>query len=236
MNRKGPDQIACKAPSGILLVNKPKSWSSFSLVRRLRRLLNVKKIGHAGTLDPFATGVMVMLVGREYTRLSDKFLNADKEYRAVVRLGIETDSFDCDGKVVAESEVIPSHDAVEEAIAAFQGEIEQLPPMFSAKKVNGKKLYDLARENKTVERKPVNVRVKTELLKYCYPYLEIRVNCSKGTYIRAIAHDMGKILGCGAHLTELTRTRSGNFKLEECIDGESLEGLNASDLKPVNNR
>jgi tRNA pseudouridine55 synthase len=207
---------------GILLVNKPVGKTSFSLVGVLRRLLNVKKIGHAGTLDPFATGVMVMLIGKNYTRLSDSFLNCDKEYIATVHLGIDTDSHDCDGQITSRSDIIPKMEQVVKALESFQGEVEQVPPMFSAKKKDGKKLYELARKGVTIERQPVKIILKTELICYNYPNIEIKVQCSKGTYIRTIAYDLGKILGCGAHLSALKRTRSGNFRLDECLEGSLL--------------
>jgi tRNA pseudouridine55 synthase len=208
---------------GILLVNKPVGKTSFSLVAATRRRLGVKKVGHAGTLDPFATGVMVLLVGREYTKLSDRFLGQDKEYRARVLLGVSTDSYDSDGVIQETSDIIPSFEEIEAAAAKFQGEIEQIPPMFSAKKINGQKLCDLARKGKTVERAPSKVRVEMELLHYEYPYLDIRVCCSKGTYIRSLAHDLGNALGCFGHLVELQRTRSGMFALSECVDGKLLD-------------
>ena len=192
-----PQEQEQNSPEGILLVNKPKGQTSFSLVAILRRVLNVKKIGHAGTLDPFATGVMVMLVGRNYTRLSDQFLLKDKEYVARLRLGIATDTFDCEGEIRSESDYIPSLQEIHAAIAYFQGEFEQIPPMFSAKKVNGKKLYELARKGIEIERTPVKIRATTELVSYNYPYLEFRVTCSSGTYIRSIGHDLGCMLKCG---------------------------------------
>jgi tRNA pseudouridine55 synthase len=207
---------------GILLVNKPVDKTAFSLVGRLRKILNVKKIGHAGTLDPFATGVMVMLIGRNYTKLSDMFLNEDKEYVAELRLGVTTDTFDTEGQVTSESDYVPSIEEIEGVIAKFQGDIDQVPPMYSAKKVNGKKLYELARQGKTIERKSVKLHVETHLMRYEYPVLSIHVTCSKGTYIRSIADDMGKLLGCGAHLTNLERTRSGRYRVSECFDGEEL--------------
>lgn len=213
-------------PEGILLVDKPKGKTSFSLVSMLRKQLNVKKIGHAGTLDPFATGVMVMLIGKKYTRLSDSFLHADKEYLAEARLGIDTDSYDCDGIVVAESDAIPSLEEVKAALAHFQGFIMQVPPMFSAKKKNGKKLYELARKGESIEREPVKIHLETRFVSYEYPFLVFDVTCSKGTYIRSIAHELGKILGCGAHLSNLRRTRSGDFLIKDCIDGKLLEDQN----------
>ncbi|MBA3815220.1 MAG: tRNA pseudouridine(55) synthase TruB [Parachlamydiaceae bacterium] len=209
--------------SGILLIDKPTNKTSFSLVAALRRLLKVKKIGHAGTLDPFATGVMVLLIGKQYTRLSDQLLCVDKEYLAQVRLGIETDSYDCDGQVTNESPIIPSNEELLEALAYFQGDIEQIPPMFSAKKQNGKKLYELARQGITVERQAAKISLKTELITYTYPFVEIRVKCSKGTYIRSIAQELGQRLGCFGHLSALRRTRSGSFLIENCIDGSMLD-------------
>ena len=209
-------------PSGILLINKPKGKTSFWLVAVLRRLLGVKKIGHAGTLDPFATGVMILLVGKNFTRQSDKFLGQDKEYQAVLHLGVSTDSYDCDGNILSRSDIVPSFDEINSVIKTFQGSISQYPPMFSAKKVNGKKLYELAREGITIERKPCQVTVAIDVLEYNYPLLKIKVACSKGTYIRSLAHDIGNSLGCGAHLVELTRLKSGKFLLEDCLNGELL--------------
>lgn len=210
-------------PEGILLLDKPAGKTSFFLVTLLRRLLHVKKIGHAGTLDPFAKGVMVMLVGQNYTKLSNRFLDQDKEYVAKVRLGIETDTFDPEGKIVATSDKVPTLDEVETILKEFQGSIEQIPPMFSAKKVNGKKLCDLARKGQVVERAPIKVEVAISLLAYHYPYVELQISCSKGTYVRTLAQDIGKKLGCGAHVEELTRTRSGSFTLSECLSTEDLQ-------------
>lgn len=208
---------------GLLLLDKPRGQTAFSLVAILRRLLGVKKIGHAGTLDPFATGVMVMLIGRQYTRLSDQFLCNDKEYLAEIKLGVATDTFDCDGVSLSTSEVIPSREELDRAVEQFQGEIDQVPPMFSAKKVNGKKLYELARKGQTIERQPVKVKVEMTVLSYQYPYVQISVKCSKGTYIRSLAHDLGVLLGCGGHLVNLRRTRSGNFSITDCFDGDHLK-------------
>lgn len=217
---------------GILLVDKEQGKTAFSLVAKLRKILGVQKIGHAGTLDPFATGVMVMLIGREYTRCSDTFLGQDKEYLAELYLGRATDTYDCEGKIVSESALIPSAAEIADAISHFQGEIEQIPPMYSAKKVGGKKLYELARKGKTIERQAVKVTLTVDILDYCYPKLIIKVSCTKGTYIRSIAHDLGERLGCGAHLTALRRLRSGRFTLSECIDSSLLNpGMNIEELK-----
>lgn len=212
--------------TGILPIHKPKGKMSFSLVSLLRRLTQIKTIGHAGTLDPFAEGVMILLIGKEFTRLSDRFLNQDKEYVAEVRLGVATDSYDIDGAIVSENPLVPTIHQVEEALLHFQGTFLQTPPMFSAKKVDGKKLYELARKGITIEREQVPVTAHIELISYSYPYLTLKIACSKGTYIRSIAHDLGNLLTCGAHLSALTRSRSGKFTLDQCCDGAQLTDPN----------
>jgi tRNA pseudouridine55 synthase len=211
-----------ETPSGILLVNKPKGKTSFSLVSAIRRICKVQKVGHAGTLDPFASGVMILLVGKNYTRLSDSFLHQDKEYIGTLHLGIRTDSYDTEGKVLTTSDLIPTEEEITKTLSQFQGTILQTPPMFSAKKIQGKKLYELARKGIEIERQPVSVTVNIQLLSYEYPYLSLKIACSKGTYIRSLAEDIGLNLGCGAHLSNLTRTKSGRFSLEDCIDGSEL--------------
>lgn len=207
---------------GILPVCKPKSQTAFSLVSILRRITQIRTIGHAGTLDPFAEGVMILLIGKRYTTLSNQFLHQDKEYRAQVCLGVTTDSYDTEGQVIAQSTYIPTHLEVENALLKFQGTILQTPPMFSAKKIGGKKLYELARKGITIERAAVPVTLHIELIAYNYPYLDLHVHCSKGTYIRSLAYDIGNELTCGAHLSALTRTRSGTISLQECCDGRQL--------------
>jgi tRNA pseudouridine55 synthase len=209
-------------PQGILLIDKPRGKTSFNLVSLLRKITGERTIGHAGTLDPFATGVMVMLVGKPFTRLSNQFLNHDKEYQATAFLGVATDSFDCDGQEVSRSDYVPTHEEITTALAQFQGKILQTPPMFSAKKVQGKRLYELARKGIVIPREAVPVFVKTELIGYHYPYLELKISCSKGTYIRSIAQDLGASLKCGAHLSELRRTRSGTFSIDQCVTTEQL--------------
>jgi len=215
--------LSVEQKEGILLVNKPHGRMSFSLIRALRKLTGIQKIGHAGTLDPFATGVMVLLIGKNYTRLSDSFLTGDKEYLAEVHLGVTTDTYDSEGKVMARSKKVPSFEEVQKSLTQFQGEIEQIPPMYSAKKVKGEKLYDLARQGITIERAPAKLRVMAQFLSLDYPHLTLRITCSKGTYVRSIAHEIGAILGCGAHLSQLQRTRSGDFHLKDCIDGTLLD-------------
>ncbi len=209
--------------SGILLIDKAAKTPSFRLVSILRRLTKIEKIGHAGTLDPFATGLMVMLIGREYTKRSNEFLNCGKRYRATIHLGIGTDSFDIDGQVIENCDRVPTLAEVEEAIASFRGTILQTPPMFSAKKIQGKKLYELARKGITVERAPVPVQLYIELLSYNYPYIEIDVQCSKGTYIRSLGYDIAKFLATCGHLSSLTRLNSGPFSLDNAIPESALQ-------------
>ncbi len=207
---------------GILPLNKPIGKTSFSMVSLLRKVTGVRTIGHAGTLDPFATGVMVLLIGKPYTRLSNQFLGEDKQYRARIHLGISTTTYDPEGETVKTSPLNPSYEQVETALARFQGTILQTPPMFSAKKVQGKKLYELARKGVVIEREPVPVTLHPQLLTYSYPYLDLDISCSKGTYIRSLAHDLGEALGCGAHLASLQRIRSGSFRIEDCCEVEQL--------------
>lgn len=207
---------------GILLVDKPKGKTSFSLISALRKILNVQKIGHAGTLDPMATGVMVLLVGPRFTRQSDQIMSSDKEYLAEITLGASTDSYDAEGEITQTSSLIPSLEELQTALQHFQGTIDQTPPMFSAKKVNGKKLYQLARQGQEIARQPVKVSLQTTLLNYTYPQVTLRINCSKGTYVRSIAHDLGQMLGSLGHLTGLIRTKSGTHTLEQCLSGKFL--------------
>ena len=207
---------------GLLPVNKPRTKTSFSLISIMRAVTKIRTIGHAGTLDPFADGVMILLIGKNYTRLSNQFLNQDKEYIATLSLGITTDTYDIDGQITGRSPYIPSLNELQTALLKFQGTILQTPPMFSAKKVEGKKLYELARKGITIERKSVSVTLHIELIDYSYPNVKIKVQCSKGTYIRSLAYDIGIELTCGAHLCSLTRTRSGTFTLEGCCDGAQL--------------
>ncbi|MBI3508495.1 MAG: tRNA pseudouridine(55) synthase TruB, partial [Chlamydiia bacterium] len=164
-----------------------------------------------------------MLIGREFTRKSDQFLSSDKQYEASLHLGICTDSYDKEGQITSRSPHIPTPHEIELVIASFQGEMLQVPPMFSAKKVQGKKLYDLARRGITIERQSVLVRMQIALLEYSYPKLSLRVDCSKGTYIRSLGHDLGQALGCGAHLHALRRTRSGHFSIAECLPHAHLK-------------
>lgn len=208
---------------GILLLHKSSGPSSFSLVNRLRRALQVRKIGHTGTLDPLAKGLMVFLIGRSYTKLSDRFLNQEKEYVAQVKLGFSTTTYDREGEEKDRSDFVPTFAQIEQTINTFNGETEQLPPMFSAKKINGQKLYNLARRGIEIERKPQKVCLDIQIIEYDYPNLVLQITCSKGAYIRSLAHDLGQSLSCYAHLDELTRIRSGDFHLKEALEDCCIE-------------
>lgn len=208
---------------GIILVNKPKGPSSFRIVSRVRKLIDGEKVGHGGTLDPLATGVLVVLIGKA-TKKSGSLLTSDKEYTARIRLGVTTDTFDAEGTVVREEEV-PEY-PVEKVLAilsSFEGDIVQTPPVHSALKYRGRKLYELARKGVKLKPEPRQVKIyRIELLNYNTPWLTIRIECSKGTYIRALAKDIGEILGCGAYLADLVRTKVGKFALDDCINSDEL--------------
>lgn len=208
---------------GFLNVYKPKGITSHDVVGILRRITKIKQIGHTGTLDPFAEGVLPVSIGKA-TRLIE-YLNDDKEYLATVQFGKNTDTYDIDGEVIYNSDIKVTYDDVVKALRNFEGEIMQLPPIYSAIKVNGKKLYEYARENKHVEVKPRQVFIQNIELKnfdYDNQTAEILVSCSKGTYIRSIAYDLGKMLGCGAYLSKLCRTKAGKFNLSESVKIDDL--------------
>ena len=212
---------------GVLIIDKPAGMTSHDVVNRVRKILKTKKVGHTGTLDPFATGVLVMLVGKA-TRLAQFVDKAAKEYVAEIRFGFATDTGDLTGTPIGNEETPQlSRAAIERVLPKFRGEIEQVPPMYSAKKVGGKKLYELARKGETVERKPFLAKVhELQLLSSGEKTIRILVACSAGTYIRTLAEDIGKELGTGAHLTSLRRTAAGQFDLNEAI---ALEGLERSE-------
>ncbi len=207
---------------GILPVNKQRGVTSFYLVEVLRKITGIRKIGHAGTLDPFASGVMVLLIGRTYTKIANTFIKQDKEYVATIQLGVSTNTYDCDGEVTARNSFVPSKREVEEAVERFQGTQLQIPPMYSAKKVKGQKLCVLARQGIEIKREPACVHLKIAIFNYDYPKLVLNIACSKGTYVRALANDLGQALHTEAHVAELVRTRSGPFYLKDCIDSKSL--------------
>ena len=212
--------------SGFILIDKPSGMTSHDVVDYLRKITKIKKIGHAGTLDPIATGLLILGIGREATKKLSQFQKLDKEYIAKIRLGAVSDTFDREGKIsIFKKAKIPKEKEIKEVLKEFVGEILQTPPPFSAKKIKGVKLYELARKGILVKAKPKKVKIcKIELLKYKFPYLEIKVNCSSGTYIRSLANDIGEKLGCGGYVEELRRTKIGNFRVEKA---QKLENLNS---------
>jgi len=211
--------------TGILNIAKLAGMTSHDVVDRVRQMSGQRRVGHAGTLDPTATGVLVVCLGQA-TRVAEYLMASDKVYQAQIRLGVSTDTHDAEGEVTATAEVEVSEEEgwrVREALAAFVGPIQQIPPMYSALKREGVPLYKLARRGITVEREPRSVVIHDiELLRWTPPLLTIRVKCSPGTYIRALARDLGQKLGCGAHLQSLTRLASGHFTLEEAVSLDEL--------------
>ena len=207
----------------ILNINKPVGWTSFDVVKKIRGQLNIKKVGHAGTLDPFATGVLLICTGRATKKVED-LMNLKKEYIARIEFGKTTDSYDLTGTIVSERSADNLElENINQVIKQFHGEIYQTPPMYSAVKVNGERLYKLARRGEVVERKPRKIRIyQTDVIDFRNPFLKLRIVCSRGTYIRALANDMGEILGCGGYLTSLTRTRVGDYKLEDSFEIQDL--------------
>ncbi len=210
---------------GMINIKKEAGYTSHDVVAKLRGILKQKKIGHTGTLDPDAVGVLPVCLGVG-TKLCDMLTDSDKEYIAVFCLGITTDTQDMSGTVLTRQEVHVTPEQVKETVYAFQGAYEQLPPMYSALKVNGKKLYELAREGREVERKARTVNIKEiEILQMQLPKVQIRVACSKGTYIRTLCDDIGKKLGCGAVMESLLRTRAGVFHIEDALTLAQVEQL-----------
>lgn len=219
--------------NGIINLYKPLGITSHGAVNRVRRIFSIKKVGHTGTLDPEADGVLPICVGKG-TKLSGLLTDSDKAYRAVLRLGLVTDTQDAQGKVLVQNAVHISEDKFLEAVKLFIGEISQVPPMYSAIKQNGKKLYELARQGIEVPRQPRQVTIHDiEISEFDGEQAVLQVSCSKGTYIRTLCHDIGQKLGCGAIMQQLTRTASGRFRLEESISLEQLEEMKEKALVPV---
>ncbi len=221
--------------NGIVIVGKPAGWTSQDVTARLRRVFNTRRIGHGGTLDPMATGVLPVFVGRA-TRGVEFFEHAEKTYEAVLRLGVTTDTEDTTGTVLEERKVDISKADFLRILPKFRGEIQQIPPMYSALKVNGQKLYDLARKGVEVERKPRTITVfELECLEFTGQSAKLRVRCSKGTYIRTLCKDIGAALGCGGCMESLRRVQAGEYTIEESVPLETL--LNSEDpgqyLRPV---
>ncbi len=211
---------------GILNIRKEKGFTSHDVVAVVRRILHIRKVGHTGTLDPDAEGVLPICVGKA-TKLSDVIMDGTKSYRAMVRLGITTTTEDAAGEIIEEKPVDFDTEKIQKVVLSMIGEQEQIPPMYSAIKVNGKKLYELAREGKEIARKARKITIYHIAIRQFLPpnRLEIDVDCSKGTYIRTLCSDIGKALGCGAHMEALLRTKTGAFTLENAITLDQLQAL-----------
>ena len=215
-----------KELEGVLLVDKPTDHTSHDVVARLRRKLNMKRIGHAGTLDPMATGLLIMLIGKA-TRISQYLISLDKEYEGTITLGATTDSQDADGQVMETRPVPPLTEAeLKTAMNSFLGDQYQMPPMYSAIKIGGVPLYKSARKGEDVVREPRFIRVMSfDLTRFALPQLDFRLSSSKGTYVRTIAHDLGQKLGCGAHLSALRRTATDRFNISQAMTLDAIEAM-----------
>ncbi|OED34536.1 tRNA pseudouridine(55) synthase TruB [PVC group bacterium (ex Bugula neritina AB1)] len=212
--------------SGFLIVDKPQNLSSHDVVQKVRKLFPDQKVGHGGTLDPLATGVLVLGIGKG-TKHLQKCLNDDKEYYAECSLGVTTDTQDSTGKILKNvNDFHVSKEDVERNLTDFQGDIYQMPPMFSAKKVKGKRLYELARKGVEVEREKRKIHIyELTLIFFDGEKIAMNIRCSKGTYVRTLCHDLGEKIGVGAHMSSLKRTRSGSFSLDEAFDLDHLQSL-----------
>ena len=220
--------------NGIIIIDKPADWTSMDVCAKLRGILKTKKVGHAGTLDPMATGVLPVFVGQA-TRGVSFAESGDKEYLAVLRLGLVTNTQDTSGQALHRTEELPDRAALEAVLPRFTGEISQLPPMYSAIKIGGKKLYELARQGKEVERRPRPVTIHAlELVEQTSPgdYV-LRVRCSKGTYVRTLCHDIGQALGCGGCMSSLRRTMAAGFTLAESRSIEDVQAQGEALLSPT---
>jgi tRNA pseudouridine55 synthase len=223
--------------NGVLLLDKAAGHSSNDALIKAKRLLNAKKAGHTGTLDPFATGLLPLCFG-EATKFAQDLLDADKTYETIVHLGVKTTTGDTEGETVETHEVNVTREKIDAALAQFRGEIEQVPPMYSALKRDGKPLYEYARAGVTLEREARAVTIhQLEFLDYQTPFLTLRVQCSKGTYVRVLGEDIGAALGCGAHLKALRRTQVGALKIDQAVTLEFFAGIaeieRAGSLAPV---
>lgn len=219
---------------GVLLVDKPPGMTSHDVVDRVRRHFGFKKVGHCGTLDPAATGLLILVLERA-TKLQDRLMSDDKAYEGTMLLGISTDSQDADGAVIAEKPVPPLSEAdIDQAFAKYRGDIQQIPPMVSAVKHQGTPLYKLARKGKTVEREPRLIHIyDLRILGLELPRIQFRVACTKGTYVRTLCSDIGDLLGCGAHLYNLRRTKSGKFDVQEAHSLETIMKQTREELKEL---
>lgn len=214
---------------GIVIINKPAGITSHDVVSRVRRIFNMRRVGHAGTLDPLATGVLVLLLGKS-TKLFDRFVAFDKAYNATLRLGVKTTTADITGKVIGQKSYEHiTQIQVEQILQRFVGELQQMPPMVSAVKFKGQRLYKLAREGKEVARTSRKIRIdKIKLLDFHSPEVKFYMECSKGTYVRQLAEDVGDILGCGACIAQIERTKVGPFVIEDSV---TLEEMNERHIR-----
>ncbi|MFT3780739.1 MAG: tRNA pseudouridine(55) synthase TruB [Nibricoccus sp.] len=224
--------IPPKELDGVLLVDKPTDHTSHDVIARLRGKLKMKRIGHAGTLDPMATGVLVVLVGKA-TRVSQYLMSLDKEYTGTIKLGQVTNTQDAEGEVLETRPVPPLSEAeLRTAMKSFVGDQYQTPPMYSAIKIDGVPLYKMARKGEEVEREPRFVRISSfDLTRMALPELDFVLRCSKGTYVRTVAHDLGAKLGCGAHLSALRRTATGKFSISQCLTLDEIQALSLPEIE-----
>lgn len=198
----------------ILLIDKPSGITSFDVIRKLRRQLGIKKMGHAGTLDPLATGLLIIATGKA-TKEINSYMNLDKEYEGLVEFGKTSNTYDADGILTERPLKNISREEFEKILTQFTGEIKQMPPIFSAKKINGQRAYDLARKGLEVKLEARLVKInRIEIIEWNWPLVRLRISCGKGTYIRSLAHDIGETIGCGGYIKELRRTAIGEFKVE----------------------
>ncbi len=218
-------------PNGILVIDKPKGMTSHDVVNAARRLFKIKKVGHAGTLDPIATGILIILVGKA-TKKSSQLMTADKEYNVTMRLGETTETGDAEGAVIRTAPIAGiTADKIVKTMSDFVGVIEQIPPMYSAVKFKGRSLYKLARKGISVARKPRPVMIeKIDIRDINLPYVRFEVVCGKGTYIRQLCTDIGEKLGCGAHMTSLRRTRAGDYRISQAKRIDELAKLTEDEL------
>ncbi|MBI5599505.1 MAG: tRNA pseudouridine(55) synthase TruB [Deltaproteobacteria bacterium] len=219
---------------GVLVINKPTGMTSHDVVSRIKRRLGASKVGHLGTLDPMATGVLPLVVNRA-TKYAGVLQGGVKEYLATMKLGVETDTYDADGRVVGASDAASvTEGGLRDVLMGFVGRIHQIPPMFSAVKRQGVPLYRLARKGVVVEREPREIEVHSiTFLDFSPPYATFSMGCSRGTYVRTLCHDAGKSLGCGAHLARLIRTRSGRFKLDGALSMEAADEALGKGIIPL---
>ena len=223
---------------GIFLIDKPTGLTSHDVVDIVRKKLAVQRVGHTGTLDPLATGLLIILVGRQHTKRQDEFLKQDKQYQVTIKLGVETDSYDSDGQMVKTAPLsilkkITKQDVLL-ALKKFEGEIDQTVPSFSAVKIKGKKLYQLARQKKTIAKLPVRTVTITRLELLSFddktPEVELLVDCTSGTYIRSLAHDLGNALGVGGHVTKLRRTKIGQLSVKQATSPQDISKTSSIEI------